>query len=116
VSVFRCRACVGHGMASPAARGSWRPMLGGGPWSSSCSGPAPCTSTGRLASTDCFCSPTTMRATARTSGLWASHYVCSPEAAETRPLQGPAVTGIYIVRPDGNPHSTTLSIAAGFTG
>jgi hypothetical protein len=22
VSVFRCRACVGHGMASPAARGS----------------------------------------------------------------------------------------------
>jgi hypothetical protein len=47
---------------------------------------------------------------------WASHYVRSPEAIETRPLQGPAVTGIYIVRPDGNLHSTALSIAAGFTG
>jgi hypothetical protein len=47
---------------------------------------------------------------------WASHYVRSPEAAETRPLQGPAVTGIYIVRLNGNPHSTALSIAAGFTG
>jgi hypothetical protein len=28
---------------------------------------------------------------------WESHYVHSPEATETRPLHGPAVTGIYIV-------------------
>jgi hypothetical protein len=45
---------------------------------------------------------------------WASHYIRSL-AAEIRPLQGPAVTCIYIVRPNGNPHSTVLSIATGFT-